>query len=220
MKFPTFFFHDDSPPLRDLMPLLVLIAVMVLIELLLVCSDYGLFGPARWRGLAYQYGGFWAGLLFDWQPNYTGQPVTMFASYSFLHGGMKHLATNMVALFVLGQLVLMRIGTRGFAIIYISTALFGALAFGLISKALQPMVGASGALFGLATALLYFDFHDRFRQARSVIPILLIIIGLVVMNVVMWYSLKGQIAGESHLGGGVAGWITAYFWARAYPEER
>ncbi|MGM0661858.1 MAG: rhomboid family intramembrane serine protease, partial [Pseudomonadota bacterium] len=90
--------------------LLGIVGVCILVEAILQGADFGLWGSSRWRGLAYQNGGFWRGLLGSWRPNYAGQPALMFASYGFLHGGFFHLAVNMITLASLGPPVIERVG--------------------------------------------------------------------------------------------------------------
>ena len=90
--------------------LMALIGVCTAIEAFLLAADLGLIAPASLRSLAYQYAGFWVGLLGTWKPNYTLQPYAMFVTYAFLHGGVIHLAINMATLLSLGRLVLARVG--------------------------------------------------------------------------------------------------------------
>jgi rhomboid protease GluP len=194
--------------------LIALIAAPVLMELLLQGADAGLWGSPRWRNLCYQFGGFWAGLLSDWTPNFTAQPVTMFFSYAFLHAGLNHVLGNMVGLFVLGPLVSARHGGRGLAVIYALCAVGGALVFGVISQSAAPMVGASGAVFGLAGVCSVWDWHTartkgatRLRQAQPI----LIAVGLVAMNGVLWLANGGALAWEAHLGGYLTGALLAIF---------
>ena len=107
-----------------------------------------------------------AGLLDSWRPNYPGQPAAMFASYGFLHGGAFHLLVNMITLVSLGPPVIERVGQWRFAVIYAASLLGGAVGFALLSSAVQPMVGASGALFGLAGVLTGWEYTAR-RLARE-----------------------------------------------------
>lgn len=88
-----------------------LIAVCCLIEAILSLGDLGVWGVPRFRQAVYEYGGFWAGLLGDWKPNYPLQPWLMFLTYGFLHSGPLHLAVNMVTLYSLGRPVLNRVST-------------------------------------------------------------------------------------------------------------
>ena len=90
----------------------------------------------------------------------------MFLSYAFLHGGLLHLGMNMITLWTLGQAVIDRVGQLRFSLLYAGTALGGAAGYGLLAEGVQPMVGASGALFGLAGALLAWAYIDRFVARR------------------------------------------------------
>ncbi len=191
--------------------LIAILVICVAIEALLQGADHGLWGSARWRGLAYQNGGFWRGLLDNWQPNYAAQPVTMFASYGFLHGGAIHLLINMITLVSLGQLVIERVGQLRFALIYALSLLGGALGFWLLSTAVQPMVGASGALFGLAGVVTGWAY-TALRLAREGTGPVLRVIGLLsLLNVLMYWAMDGNLAWETHLGGFLAGWAAGWW---------
>lgn len=189
--------------------LIGLIALNILIELGLTAADHGLIGTTRWRALAYQYGAFWAGLLHNWRPNYEAQPWGMFVSYAVLHGGMMHLIGNMLVLWGLGRIVLLRLGSGRFVLLYLLSALGGALCFGLLSTSAQPMVGASGALFGLLGAWQYWRYARRRHEGKSLWPVWQVLLGLIFLNLLMWVALKGLVAWETHLGGFIAGWAGA-----------
>jgi membrane associated rhomboid family serine protease len=133
----------------------------------------------------------------------------MFFTYGFLHGGPVHLAVNMVTLWSLGHAVLDRVGPWGFAGLYGASLIGGAAGFGLIAETFRPMVGASGALFGLAGGLLAWNYVDRFTFREGLWPVARLVLFLVAMNVAMWWALDGQLAWETHLGGFLVGWIAA-----------
>ncbi|MGI3212802.1 rhomboid family intramembrane serine protease [Roseovarius tibetensis] len=190
--------------------LLCILAICVLVEVVLQGADHGLWGSLRWRGLAYQNGGFWRGLLDNWRPNYPSQPAVMFASYGFLHGGALHLLVNMITLASLGRVVIERVGQWRFAAIYAASLLGGAAGFALLSSAVQPMVGASGALFGLAGVLTGWEYTARRRMRAPTGPVLRVVLLLVGLNLVMYWAMAGGLAWQTHLGGFVAGWIAAW----------
>lgn len=193
--------------------LLGILGVCMGIEAILQGADFGLWGSPRWRGLAYQNGGFWRGLLDNWQPNYAGQPVAMFASYGFLHGGFAHLLVNMITLVSLGRLVIDRVGQGRFVVIYALSLLGGAAGFALLSTAIQPMVGASGALFGLAGVLTGWEYTARRLAREGIGPVLRVLVLLVLLNLVMYWAMDGRLAWETHLGGFLAGWAAGW-WVR------
>lgn len=197
-----------NPPFVSSIVLLVLILCSGC-ELMLIAADWGVIGNTLWRGLAYQNGAFWAGLLYNWRPNYEIQPALMFVTYAFLHSGFGHLAGNMLTLVFLGDIVVRRIGQGGFGFVYLVSTLGGGVAFGLMTNSTSPMVGASGALFGLAGAWQYWEWSDLRARGLSGGPVWRIVFALVVLNVVLWFMNDGALAWETHLGGFIAGWIAA-----------
>jgi len=82
--------------------LLCIVGVCVFIEMILQGANHVLWGSQSRHGLAYQNGGFWRGLLTDWRLNYPRQPVAMFDSYGFLHGGFLCVLVDMITLASLG----------------------------------------------------------------------------------------------------------------------
>ena len=178
-------------------------------ELALLGADWGLWGSARWRPLAYQNGAFWAGLLYGWRPNYAAQPVTMFFTYAWLHAGPGPLAGNLLALVWLGPRVVARHGTLGLALLWGAATLGGAAAFGLITTNPAPMVGASGALFGLAAAWTVAEVQGARGLRARAIRALGITLSLVALNAATWALQGGHLAWETHLGGFLAGLVLA-----------
>lgn len=186
------------------------IGLLLAIELALLGADWGLWGPPRLRSTIYDYTGFWPGLLYGWQPNYPGQSVVMFVSYSVVHGGPGHALVNMVTLWSLGRAVVEWVGGRGLVLVYGAALLGGAIAYGLLTRSPQPMVGASGALFGLAGGLMVWSSGAEGGGGVKSWRIVLQVVGfLVAMNVAMWWALDGQLAWQTHLGGFVAGALVA-----------
>lgn len=182
-----------------------LIVLPALVEAVLQVADTSMFGSPLWRITAYQNGAFWAGLLHDWRPNYPGQPLAMFLSYSILHSGLGHLIGNMLTLWLLGQRMLKKVGAVDFLLLYLVSVLGGAAGFGLLSLSPQPMVGASGALFGIAGALIWLEAAERHKAGLPLWPVFTVILGLVFLNVLMWWALGGVLAWQTHLGGFVGG---------------
>lgn len=195
--------------MKDRSLVLALIVICIVIEIVLQLGDWGLLPIPRLRALAYDYGGFWPGLLNGWDPNYPAQPYTMFLSYAFLHGGIAHLGVNMITLWSLGGPVLDRVGNRGFVLLYLVALLGGAGGYAVLVDAPRPMVGASGALFGLAGGLLAWTYVDRYTYQKGLLPVAQAVMLLILLNLVLWWAMQGQLAWETHLGGFVSGWIMA-----------
>ena len=191
-------------------PVVLAIFVMCLVpEILLSGADWGLWGSPRWRLWAFQNAGFWSGLLHNWRPNYAVQAYTMFLTYGFLHAGAVHFLVNMMTLFSLGPPLADAFGARRLVWLYAGSVIGGALGFAALSSEVLPMVGASGALFGLAGAHVALHYRARREMHATQIPVLRAVLGLAALNLILWWAMNGQLAWETHLGGFVTGWILA-----------
>lgn len=198
-----------------------IVIVCASIELTLQLADLRIIDWPRLRPLAYAYGGFWPGLLEDWAPNFAFQPVSMFFTYGFLHAGLVHFVVNMITLVSLGGAVDERGGHARYAAIYVVSVLGGAAVFGLLAPSLRPMVGASGALFGLVGALTAWDAMERRALRLTMRPVVRVIAILVVLNLVLWWAMDGLLAWQTHLGGFLAGAAAAYLLGeRDEPQAR
>src|SRR5699024_12785844 len=115
----------------------------------------------------------------------------------FLHIGFLHLFMNMLALYYLGSLLERIYGSRRFILIYFLSGIGGSLASFALSTSVSA--GASGALFGLFGALLFFgiNYKKLFFQTigKNVILILILnlFIGIVFPYIVMCVHLGGFI---------------------------
>ncbi|MFD3189904.1 rhomboid family intramembrane serine protease [Sedimentitalea sp. HM32M-2] len=202
----------ERQPAGTWWPALVVLIVLIVtcsVELTLQAADQGWIGTPRWRGLAYQNGAFWTGLLDNWKPNYSAQPWLMFLTYQGLHASLAHLLGNMLVLVLVGRILVPRVGQLWFAAIYLVSGIGGGLGFALLADSAQPMVGASGALFGLVGAWKWQDWFFTSQQGFSRKSLVLDVIGLIVLNVLLWVVQDGQLAWEAHLGGFLTGWLAA-----------
>lgn len=122
----------------------------------------------------------------------------------FLHNGLLHFSLNSLALYYLGKVTEQIYGSFRFFWIYLSAGIVGNI-FSIIFMPESIGVGASGAIYGLFGALLYFGYvyPDLFfrTMGKDVITILVIniIFSLAVQNVDMY----------AHLGGLVGGFLVA-----------
>lgn len=201
--------EKQGPSMRRMIVVYALIAICLGVEGVLLAGDAGAFDRPRFRAFVYEQGGFWAGLFNNWQPNYPRQKWVMFLTYSFLHVSLWHLILNMVTLFWLGRTVVERVGGIKFLMVYTASILGGGAGFALLTNSFDPMVGASGALFGLAGSILAWEYVDRFSLREGLWPVAFIAGLLVAMNVALYYTMNGRLAWETHLGGFVTGWFMA-----------
>lgn len=121
----------------------------------------------------------------------------------FLHIGLLHLVLNMIALYYIGAVAERIYGSMRFTFIYLLAGIGGSLS----SFAFETHIsaGASGAIFGLFGALLYFGLiHQRLFQqtiGKSIALILIINLGLGLF--------VPQIDMGAHLGGLLSGFLAA-----------
>ncbi|MBK0327151.1 rhomboid family intramembrane serine protease [Rhodobacteraceae bacterium F11138] len=204
--------RPERQPAGSWRPSAVVMVLLLLncgIEMILLAADNGLIGTTRWRSQAYQYGAFWTGLLDNWRPNYPAQPWLMFVTYQVLHASLTHLLGNMLILLLVGRILVQRVGQLWFAVFYLVSGIGGGLGFALLASSAQPMVGASGALFGLVGAWKWQDWFINSQQGSSRRALILDVVGLIVLNALFWAIQDGQLAWEAHLGGFLTGWLIA-----------
>lgn len=117
----------------------------------------------------------------------------------FLHGGIMHLLFNCYALYVIGSQVENFLGRFKFLVIYLVAGISGAL-FSMIFGN-YASVGASGAIFGLMGALVYFGYHYRVYLGNVVKSQ---IIPLILLNLALGFFMSG-VDNFAHIGGLIGG---------------
>ena len=114
---------------------------------------------------------------------------------AFLHIGLIHLVLNMLAVLVFGSELERQLGRWRFLAVYLLSALGGAAAIQLFGNPLQPVAGASTAIYGLLGSLGVLMIVRR-QDLRGLLTLLAI-------NVVISFLPGVSLLG--HLGGLVAG---------------
>jgi membrane associated rhomboid family serine protease len=145
----------------------------------------------------------------------------------FMHGGIAHIAGNMLFLFIFGDNIEDRLGHRRYLLFYLLTGIAATLAhvfttFFFGHDPLIPMVGASGAISGvLGGYILLFPLN---RVKVLFFPFIVnlpafIILGLWIVFQIMdgLGTLGGQTTGiayTAHIGGFIAGLALVKFFDR------
>lgn len=133
----------------------------------------------------------------------TTEPWRLITS-AFAHSPNQpmHIIFNMLALWLVGGYLEQMLGWARYLAIYVVTALAGTVTWLLFQPvdSFVPVVGASGAVFGLFAAVIILNRHLG-RDSSGMIATIGInaVIGFVVPNV----------AWEAHLGGLIAGGLVA-----------
>jgi rhomboid family protein len=155
----------------------------------------------------------------DGQPGYANSTrldsppwwVTVFTSM-FMHGGILHIAFNLLFLWIFGNNVEDSMGRPRFLVFYLLAGIAAAYAQALPNaEATEPAIGASGAIAGVLGGYLVL-----FPRARvlTVVFIVFFVTLLEIPAVIMlgiWFVLQflpaiGQVGTDAVSGGGVAYW--------------
>ena len=122
----------------------------------------------------------------------------------FLHIGILHLLCNMYSLYIIGKEVENVFGKVKYLIIYLLSGIAGSI-LSLAFNHNTICAGASGAIFGLLGALLYFGYYYRTylgaTLTRTIIPV-------IVLNLIIGFTSSG-IDNAAHIGGLVGGILIA-----------
>ncbi len=150
----------------------------------------------------------------------------------FLHGGLLHLAGNMLFLWIYGDNVEHRLGATRFLVAYLATGMVATLFHAVVNPdSSVPMVGASGAISGILgfyfvffprnqVRLLWllppFFFHVFTLSARLVLGMYLVLDNVVPS---LFSSSEVGVAHGAHIGGFLAGLAVASFMERRAVSE-
>lgn len=136
-----------------------------------------------------------------------GEYYRVFTSM-FLHFGISHIASNMVSLYVIGNVVEAYYGRIRFLIIYMLSGIGGGL-FTIWIELQQGnyslMAGASGAIFGVMSAFVVFAVNPVTRRA---FPIRRVIAGIFFALLPGFYT--AGISLSAHIGGFITGLILSF----------
>lgn len=169
---------------------------------------------------------FTGDLLIRWgalvpYPTFLRGQVWRLATYMFLHDPATpfHLLFNMLALWMFGQEIELRWGSRQFTFFYFLSGI-GSGMFSLVNlynpmMQFTPVIGASGAVLALLTVYAYY-YPDRKVLLFFIIPIniRLVVLGYALFSLYGSIAPHGVISHLTHLGG----ILIAIAFLRWYPK--
>ena len=209
------FLQNIPPVTRNLLIINIIMFIATLVNESFMIGTFAMFYPAspffRW-----------------WQP----------LTHMFMHGGFWHIFFNMYTLLMFGMVVERALGTKRFLILYFVTGL-GAVALHTGVEWLQarsllastdpadamaytnllrtPMVGASGAIYGVLVA--FAMLYPSARMTLIFPPVTLdakwmviIFIGIELVTGITGTQLG--IAHFAHLGGALFGFLLVWYWRK------
>lgn len=133
---------------------------------------------------------------------------------AFVHANVLHIFFNMYALYALGPQIEKFYGRKRYLLIYLGSALLGSLLSVVLTN--NVSVGASGAIFGLFGAMLYFGYKyratlDGFLRS-GIIPV-------IVINLLLGFMIPG-IDIYGHIGGLLGGLVLSYAFGVVNKENK
>jgi rhomboid protease GluP len=160
--------------------------------------------------------------LIRWGANYG--PATLggqwwrLLSCVFIHGGLLHIAFNMWCLWDLGRLAESIYGHWTFAAVYAITGVSASLG-SLIWNPGILSVGASGAIFGIAGALIASFYLGEFSLPRAAMSGMLRSVVLFVGYNLFFGAVIARTDNAAHIGGLLMGLLLGALIAKAAPRQ-
>lgn len=136
----------------------------------------------------------------------------------FVHGGIIHIAFNMWCLWNLGMLAESLYGRWTYAAIYLICGVGSSLA-SVAWHPGAPSVGASGAIFGLAGALIAAFKLGEFSVPRSALSGTLRSLAMFVVYNLIFGQVIGTTDNAAHIGGLITGVILGALIALVAPQH-
>jgi membrane associated rhomboid family serine protease len=139
---------------------------------------------------------------------------------ALVHGGLIHLAFNLLILVFCGRPVESVLGPAGLAILYVTGAYAAAGAqYAMDPLSIVPMIGASGAVSAVIGAYAMLFGRNKVKIANQRLALWLNALWLmaawVALQIVVGYGLSAatggiEVAVAAHVGGFLAGLLLAY----------
>ena len=172
-----------------------------------------------------------------WVPGHWEYDIVSTVLSMFLHGGLMHIGSNMLYLWIFGDNIEDRLGHVRYTIFYFACGAVATLAHAMASPLSSiPAIGASGAIAGVLGAYLILFPH---AQVTTLIPIFMFITVRQVPAIIilgLWFVLQlfsgvgslgvpdaqdmGGVAYFAHIGGFVAGMILIVLMGGRRPTAR
>jgi membrane associated rhomboid family serine protease len=131
-----------------------------------------------------------------------------FITYMFLHGSLGHIFWNMLSLFFFGPRLEARLGGGSFLGLYFTSGIMGAV-LSIPFTPYAPIIGASGAVYGVMLAYAMFWPRDQIL-IWGIVPVeaRYLVLFMTALSLFGGFSPSGGgIAHFAHLGGFAGGYL-------------
>lgn len=212
-------YKDDNPTRTIPFVTVLIIALNILVFVMQIMSG------VKGKDIVYAYGAIPQNIISFISTQPIHPFLTVFTAM-FMHGGLLHLAGNMLYLWIFGNNIEDRLGHFRFVLFYLFCGIVSAYSHALAAPGSAiPMIGASGAISGILGAylllfpmarvhtLIFFFFFVQVVQIPALIvigfwAIIQVVNGLLTQDAVN----QGGIAWFAHIGGFIAGLFTIKLW--------
>ena len=212
-------YKDDNPLTITPFSTILIISLNILVFIMQVMSGEDS------KSIVYSYGAIPHNLI-SFQSNQPIPPALTIFTSMFMHGGVFHLAWNMLFFWIFGNNIEETLGHVRFIVFYLFCGVVAAFSHALLSPGSNvPMIGASGAIAGMLGAYILLFPMAKIRTIVFLgfyitvikIPALIVIGFWAIIQVVSGLisqgnAAQGGIAFFAHVGGFVAGLSTIKLW--------
>jgi membrane associated rhomboid family serine protease len=152
-----------------------------------------------------------------------GTPITTLFTSMFLHGGLLHIGSNMLYLFIFGDNVEDKLGHFRFLIFYLACGVVAGIThIAINADSPIPSIGASGAIAGVLAAYLRLFPHAQVRTLLFIGPFILVPRIAAAFLILFWFLIQflsgilslgatteqtSGVAVWAHIGGFIGGLI-------------
>ncbi len=129
-----------------------------------------------------------------------------FFTFLFLHSNLGHLLSNILMLYVFGSRIERYLGKIPFFLIFFIGGVFSGIFSIIFTKTYS--IGASGAIFALESAALYFSIKEKIKLDGLDYSILFILSIVSILGSFWDY----RVDNAGHIGGFIGGFIACYIY--------
>jgi len=157
---------------------------------------------------------------------FAGYGLGTLVTHAFLHAGVLHLLGNLYTLHIFGDNVEERLGRTRFVLLYLLSAIGGAVLYAAMERgSLHPMIGASGAIFGVMGAYLVFFPRVKFWVVLFFAPYpfrisaVWYLLAFSALQIVLYLRHARGVAFMAHIGGLLVGVLLGFLWRSRVRES-
>lgn len=212
-------YKDDNPTSATPFVTVGIIALNILVFL------YEVVSPSGMEKFVYTYGAI-PNYILTFEKVQPIHPALTIFSAMFMHGGVFHIAGNMLYLWIFGNNIEDKVGHIRFIFFYIFCGIISAYANALTDPQSHiPMIGASGAISGVLGAYLLL-FPRAMVHTLVFLGFFVTVIKIPALVVIGFWAIiqlinglistglarEGGIAWFAHIGGFLTGLLTIKLW--------